>query len=239
LGIILLSVGGVLGLHQGGKKNMRPESARPVTQAGSADSRNLRRALVAILVVVVVGVGTFYGTTLLASQQPGGNLTTRGSHSTSHTIGTGQTTRTSSISVKTFSPTLSTSSIIPTTTSHSTTTGLSTSSTTSAGANPFVLAGNPTVIVQGSSATLHAQYTNVGTSITQVNVEISLYSGDGTLIGSGTVFYPSGPNVPPQGGFNVEDNMGSFLSGSYTVTFFVVDNNRTQLSSSTSIPFNI
>jgi uncharacterized Zn-binding protein involved in type VI secretion len=224
-----------------------------------------RKAIIAVLVVVLIGVGTFYGTSYLAGIQGGASqsgITTtgsgQGSQSTSAVSLNSSATvsiyyaNTTSLSTNTTSPSTSTgststvtgtSSVASTGTSTATvssgtsSTETSTISSTSSTSEPFVLLGSASVTVQGQQATLNAQYTNTGASTVQANVYVEVLSS-GSVVGSAYLLSPA-PIVSAGGSFNASAVLGSFASGSYTLTFYVVENaSGAQLSSSTAIAFD-
>lgn len=248
LGIMLIMVGAALGFRErkgGGTKTAREPTTRP---GGGLLRRGLLRTLVAVLVVIAVGVGTFYGTTAFVPHQTPGSPTTGVIISGSQTSSGGYTsvtnTGSTSAHVSTFTQTTEISTTSLTTSVGSQTSSTSSSQTTTSTSSnatsyPFVLLPTPEVIVQGSDATLKAQYTNQGASAIQANVQVLVQLPDGTIVGTGSVYYPSGPTVSPAGNLTVDYNMGSFPSGSYTVTLYVVDQSQSnQVSASTTLVFS-
>jgi hypothetical protein len=65
--LIIIGLGG--GLLRG--RGVRAEDKKTMTQTRQQGGG--RKAIVAILVIIVIGVGTFYGTSYLSSVQPGGS----------------------------------------------------------------------------------------------------------------------------------------------------------------------
>ncbi len=177
--------------------------------------RNVGKTLAAVLVVIAVGIGTFYGTTLLASTQHGGSPGTTVVNSTSQVKSGGQSTSSSS---KTVSSATVTSSIT----------------------GPFQIVGSPFVTPHGNNASLSAQYVNKGTSTIQANVYIAVRFSNGTLFTDGMLFYPAGPKVAPNGNLTAQVTLGPFSSGNYTVIFYVTnDIFGNQLSESTTLSFRV
>ena len=132
LGALLILVGLGGGILRG--RSVRVEDRKTVVRTGQRGQA--RKAIIAVLVVILIGVGTFYGTTYLAGLQSGGQSPSTGnSGQTSQQISVAtsnpsSTTTSDSGSITTFQPSTTSSS---TTTSTTASTTISTSTQSSSG----------------------------------------------------------------------------------------------------------
>jgi hypothetical protein len=95
--LIIIGLGG--GLLRG--RGVRAEDKKTMTQTRQQGGG--RKAIVAILVIIVIGVGTFYGTSYLSSVQPGGSSSASLSITSTPSSGSGTLSSTSQSSVQTTS----------------------------------------------------------------------------------------------------------------------------------------
>ena len=243
-GIVLLLVGGILGFYDK-SKGIRTGPVTPKPKTGFLKKGTVM-ALISILVIVAVGVGTFYGVTLLSSQEAPGTSSTKGAGSTSQSV-TGSRTTTSTSEhtepASTYTETLSTVTSVSATSTASiqSSSAVSSSSTsTPTGGSTFTLVGSPSVIVEGNDATLNATYVNAGNLTLQVNLHVEIYLTSGIRQASGNLFYPTGPSVSPGATLMAQKSMGTFPNGRYMATFYVIDNSLgIQLSPSTTVVFDV
>ena len=196
-------VGGLLGRRPAKIKEIG-EEMKPVA-APRAPKGSYRKALIAVLVVVLIGAGTFYGVNYISSVAP----TTTGS--------------TTSLSTQS-SPTIIGSS----TTSGQQTTGtggtVTTRTQTSSVNLPFVLEGQPNVTstLNSLNATLTVSYKNTGLTTLTINVFVTVTFRNGTIIFDGPIFYPNGPTVAPGSDFTASSGIGPLPApGAYLVYFYV------------------
>ena len=188
-----------------------------------AQKGEYKKALIAVLVILVVGVGTFYGVSFISSIQP--------------TVSTSSGTTNSSVSTATYSSGSSGQTGI----SNSVTTE---SSESSVPADEFTIVGSPTVVTSGNTANVTVTFSNTGPVATTANIYVNVYYPNGTIEASGPLLYPEGPTVAPGDNFSATLNTGELSPpGTYSATFFVVEGasgtSQQQISSETTTTFKI
>jgi hypothetical protein len=215
LGVLLLAAGaGMAYLDRKTVKVTDQKVAVPTKRQGS-----LRKALIAVLVVVVIGVGTFYGASYLGSVQPGNSFSSITNILTTSTqIGT--TTTYSSTPIP----------ILPifNLTSYNVTTGGSNNVTLTASYNNT---GSTSVPVNFFLVVTFANGT--------------FYTPGGYLyFPAGNMSHV----IQPKGQYSVDVNQGTFLSdGNYIMTFYVINATSAQtsagsiqqISETSNVPFTI
>ncbi len=202
--------------------------------SSSSKRAGLRNTLIAVVVIVIVGVGTFYGVGYISSTQPTSNS------SSSVTSSSGLSTSTVSTSSASSGQTGSTSSgSSQSQTQSSQSTAQSSRSTITS--YEFSLTGTPTVNVTGSGAVLSASYSNNGTTSVSANFYLALFFPNGTSYTSGILFGSNGPTVAPGGSFPVSVQMGPLpVTGTYSVAFYALNSvSKVQISEQVTLMFTI
>lgn len=205
LGIVLLLAGVAMAyLGRNAPKVVDKQTVVPPAKRQGS----LRKALIAVVVVVIIGVGTFYGTSYLGSIQPGNSFSSLSiSSTTSSQIQSGNTT--------TFSST-------PPVILH--TFNLSSYNLTKSGDNvtltgSYINNGTTTISVNLYLATLFSNGTVLN--------EGFLFYPDS-----------NGSQVQPNNAFQVDTNLGTFAPGVYTVSFYLIDApTGQQISATTDLQF--
>jgi hypothetical protein len=197
----------------------------------SSKQQGLRNVAIAVVVILVVGVGTFYGVSYISSIQPVANSSSSGTSSSVVSTATGSSESSSQASTSSGQSvgTISTS------------TG---SSLSTVPANEFTIIGSPNVVINGTTANVTVSYSNTGTIGASVNIYVIVYYPNGTVETSGPLLYPSGPTVAPGKTFSATLDTGILSPpGTYSATFYVVEGtsgtSQQQVSSETTISFKI
>jgi hypothetical protein len=170
----------------------------------TARQAGLRNVLIAVLVIVVVGVGTFYGVSYISSVQPAGGSSSSATTSsglpstTASSVSSGQTVSITSVSTQSSQPTVV--------------------------GNDFTLIAGPSLLyTSGNSANVSVTYLNTGTTNMTVNVYVNVYFPNGTVEVSGALLYP-GPDVAPGKSVPATLQTGPLSPpGTYIATFYVVE----------------
>jgi hypothetical protein len=219
LGSVLVIAGLAISTRRRTSKVQDAKAPLSIQQKGER-----RKILLAVGVVLIVGVGSFYGAYYLISAQPG---STSSSISISTTSSGSLTTSTSTGQTVSSSPSVSVTSASSTSRSSST--------------NATFRVEGFRVAVSGNNATLTANYVNIGTTSMTVNVHLSVAYSNGTVDISGLLVYPAGQLVAPNNALQVNDTIGPFLTpGLYILSFYVQqDGTGFQLSLTTAITFRI
>ena len=250
---VLLVTGVALGVFQVKLRGNLPSPTKDVSGSGSVQPsrRSVRNSIIAVIVVVLVGAGTFFAATYFASSgQGGGSVSTISTQSISpggssvtyqSTTGgegsTGEQTSGGSTTMVTRTFTL-----ITTASSESSETVTSTSSVTgesSTGSSTqswqFSLAYSPSVTVANNDVHLNASYINSLNSSVLVHEKITLFQG--------TTGFPEGSvstAVIPHGQLSLDYDLGVLSAGNYSVVFYVVDNDTgAQISQSVTLSFSV
>ena len=164
--LILAGAGGTI-LRRQPPEGERRKPVSPANQRGA-----VRRAIVAVLVVVLIGIATFYGASYLAGTQSGGSQSapTTSSQSGATLPVTGSSSITGSISVVT-SGTISTALPSTETSSTATTSSVNTSSQTTSQSTMSVTASN------GSTSTTESVTSVTSSSLTTTTQSSSKSTG--------------------------------------------------------------
>ena len=187
----------------------------------SPKQSGLRNFLIAVVVIAVVGVATFYGVSYISSVQPPVSTLSSGT--------TGSSASTVSVSSPSTLQTGSTSS--PSTES----------SQSYVPQNEFTLVGKPGLVsIGGSMYNITVTYLNTGTESLSVNLFIAVYLPNGTEWSNG-VIYANAPTVAAGQNFTSTAQTPQFYSsGKYSATFYVVDEGTlSQISANTTVTFEI
>ena len=230
-GIILVAGAGVMAFL--GRKPVGLEPTRVSTLAPSRGG--LRKPVIAIVLVIAIGVGTFYGTSLLSS---GASLSSTTTSSISQTS-TSRTSTSFTSPTKTGTGTHTNFTGYTTTTSSSSHSSSSSSTSSSSVNEIFVISAPPQISPNGVNATLTAAYVNKARTNVVANVYITTYFANGTEYFSGTLFYPTGVEVPPGIELRISQNIGPFPPGKYSADVYIVDSTLQQISRSTTLAFTI
>jgi hypothetical protein len=244
VGVILVLGGLVMTVR--GRKGVVVEASKVST--ATKPKGGYFKPLVAILIVVGIGVGTFYGTSYLASIQPGGGVTSVSSTSSSVSgAGTSSTSSgsggsTSSVSSATTSNTGSSSTSQGTQTSGQTqnTTSVTQSSSHSSTVNEsFVSSTAVSITPSGANVTLSGAFVNRASSSIIANVYITTFFGNGTEFFSGVLYYPHGLEVLQGKELTISKTLGPFAPGKYVAEVYLVDPTLQQISQITTVSFTI
>jgi hypothetical protein len=163
--LILVGVGG--GILRG--RSVRVEDRKTVVRTGQRGQA--RKAIIAVLVVILIGVGTFYGTTYLAGLQSGGQSPSTGNSGQSSqqisvaTSNPSSTTTSVSGSITTFQPSTTSSSTAAASTTASTT--ISTSAQSSSGSSTIASTSSTTATSSVSTLTGTSSTSQQTQSLTQ------------------------------------------------------------------------
>ena len=205
LGVVLLLAGvGMAYLGRNAVKLVDKQTVVPAKRQGG-----LRKALIAVLVVVIIGVGTFYGTSYLGSIQPGNSFSSLSISSTtsSQTQGGNTTTFSSTPPVILHIFNLSSHNLTESGGNNVTLTG------------SYINNGTTTISVNIYLATLFSNGT--------VFNEGFLFYPES-----------NGSQVQPNNAFQVDVNLGTFSPGGYSVSFFLIDaTTGQQISVTTDLQF--
>ena len=274
LGVVLifLAVAMALVARRNRTQSVSEPGRSPVKKSG------LLKALIAILVVVGIGIATFYGTSYVSNLQPGNTQASSGSigsvitesgpvstasptasastfvvsvstqASTSETVSNSLTSNSQtssnsqSVSNSQSSSTQTTLTSQSSTSQSSTSQSASTKSSTSqsfpsSGNFPFDLTSEPTVVLHGDNITINAVYVNTGATTMTVNFYMDVAFANGTDYSHSILFDQSGVQVPSNGQFPINANLGPFLPSSYSITFYVVNHSQGRLSDSVTAAF--
>jgi hypothetical protein len=210
LGVVLLLAGvGMAYLGRNAVKVVEKQTVVPPAKR----QKGLRKALIAVLVVVIIGVGTFYGTSYLGSIQPGNSFSSLSISSTTSSQTQGGNTTT-------FSST-------PTVILHLF--NLVGSNVSTGGDNNVTLTAS---YINNATAAMPVNF-YLATSFTNGTLYSTgfLYFPENN---ASTVIQPNGP-------YNLHIILGTFFpAGHYVMTFYVINSTSTQqVSAASEIPFTI
>jgi hypothetical protein len=207
LGAVLLLAGvGMAYMGRNAVKVVDKQTVVPAKRQGG-----LRKALIAVVVVVIIGVGTFYGTSYLGSIQPGNSFSSLSISSTSSQTQGNTTTFSSTPPVILHLFNLVSSNVTTGSDNNVTVTASYINNATSAMPVNFYLATSFTNGTLYSTGYLYFPEKNAS-----------------------TVIQPNGP-------YNLDINLGTFFpAGHYFVTFYVINaTSEQQVSVTSEIPFTI
>ena len=194
--LILIGLGG--GILRGGLLRGRPvrvEERKTVVRTGQRGQA--RKAIIAVAVVILIGLGTFYGTTYLTQLQPGGQPPPTGNSGQTSlqtsvvTSNPSGTTTSVSGSITTFQPSSASSS---TATTHTTTgTTISTSTQSGSGSGTTSSTSSTTTTSSVSTLTATSSTSQQTQSLTQsTTASIDCLSSTKSLDGSAINYNASG-----------------------------------------------
>ena len=242
-----------------------PASGPPSEPRGSTPkmSSGVRKGLIAIVAIGIIGVGTFYGTSYLAGTQTVAIVSTSSAaipqetgpiFTATQTESGGSMTCTTSSGLIQGSPPVvncfstTTQGSVGLSSSQQITSGsasttsipsqtLTTGSASTTATNWFTLTGTPAIVVNGRQAALSAAFVNTLKTNLTIAVFVIVQNATGGVVNQESV---SHSNVPGGYGFSLVIGVGTFQPGTYSANFYVQElASGRQVSQTTSLQFTV